>query len=178
MGRRRGGVLILAAAAACLLLAGIAAYGQYAIVDEDAFADRAVSTLQSDEVRQDAAHRIAMRVVQQRPELMPREAAIEADANTQITDNPEYAAGFRAAAARLHHVLFTDADATAALQVRGSGFSLRTRLQTVPGLRSMPAIGDPSLLAVEATGREGALRALAPPARVAAGPGGNVLRLA
>jgi hypothetical protein len=170
MRRRRGSALILAAAAACLLVAGIAAYGQYAILDEDAFADRAVSTLHSDEVRQEAAHRIAMRIVQQRPELMPREAAIEADANAQITDNPGYAAGFWSAAARLHHVLFTDADAKAALQVRGSGFSLRTRLQTVPGLRDMPTIGDPSLLAVETTGREGALRTFAPPARVAAVP--------
>jgi hypothetical protein len=170
MGQRRGSALILAAAAVCLLVAGIAAYGQYAILDEDAFADRAVSTLQSDEVRQEAAHRIAMRVVGQRPELMPREAAIEEDANTQIADNPDYAQGFRSAAARLHHVLFSDAHATAALQIRGSGFSLRMQLQTVPGLRDAPAIDDPALLAVETGGREGLLRRLAPPARVAALP--------
>jgi hypothetical protein len=178
MGQRRGIALILAAAAACLLVAGIAAYGQYAILDEGAFADRAVSTLRSDEVRQEAAHRIAMRIVQQRPVLMPREAAIEEDANTQITDNPEYAQGFRSAAARLHHVLFTDTNATAALQIRGSGFSLRTRLQTVPGLRGMPTIDDPSLLAVETGGREGTLRRLAPAARVAAVPVAIVFGLA
>jgi hypothetical protein len=178
MGQRRGIALILAAAAACLLVAGIAAYGQYAILDEGAFADRAVSTLRSDEVRQEAAHRIAMRIVQQRPVLMPREAAIEEDANTQITDNPEYAQGFRSAAARLHHVLFTDANVTAALQVRGSGYSLRTQLQTVPGLRDMPTIDDPSLLAVETGGREGTLRRLAPAARVAAVPVAIVFGLA
>src|ERR1043165_3207366 len=134
MGQRRGIALILAAAAACLLLAGIAGYDHYAILEEGAFVDRAVSTLHSDEVREEAARRIAMRIVQQRPELMPREAAIEEDARAQIADNPEYAQGFRSAAARLHHVLFTDPDATASLQIRGSGFSLRTRLQTVPGL--------------------------------------------
>jgi hypothetical protein len=175
---QRGIALILAAAAACLLVAAIAAYGQYAILDEGAFADRAVSTLRSDEVRQEAAHRIAMRIVQQRPQLMPREAAIEEDASTQITDNPQYAQGFRSAAARLHHVLFTDPDASAALQVRGSGFSLRMRLQTVPGLRDVPTIDDPSLLAVETGGREGALRRLAPVARVAAVPVAIVFGLA
>jgi hypothetical protein len=178
MGTRRGIALTLAAAAACLLVAAIAAYGQYAILDEGAFADRAVSTLKSDEVREEAAHRIAMRIVQQRPQLLPREAAIEEDASVQIADNPEYAQGFRSAAARLHHALFTDPGAAAALQVRGSGFSLRTRLQTMPGLRDVPAIDDPALLAVETGGREGTLRRLAPPARVAAIPVAIVFGLA
>ena len=50
---RRGSVLILAIAAACLLVAGIGGYGAYAVLDRDAFADRALHTLDSDEVREE-----------------------------------------------------------------------------------------------------------------------------
>ena len=61
------GSAIFAVAAACLLLAGIGAYGQYAVLDEDHFADRAVGTLRSDEVSEELASRLAVQLVAERP---------------------------------------------------------------------------------------------------------------
>jgi hypothetical protein len=167
---RRGSAALLAAAAACLLLAGIAAYGQYAILDQHAFADRAASALQSDEVRDETGRRIAMRVVRQRPPLMPRQAAIQEVATSQIADNWAFGVAFRAAAARLHHELFTDANAPATLRVDGSGPALRMWLSDTPGWQDVPRLADPPLLEIQPAGGEGALRSLAPPARAAAVP--------
>jgi len=132
MGQRRGIAAILAAAAACLVIATLGAYGTYAILDEDAFADRAVSTLHSDEVRQDLGARVAMRVVEKRPELMRGQSAIEEAATIEAETNPAFGTEFRAAAAHLHHVLFTDANADASLRVIGSGAALRERLRQMP----------------------------------------------
>ena len=66
---RRGTVLVLAVAAACLLAAGIGGYGALAVLDRDAFADRAVRTLDSDEVREEAGVRIAGRLANEQHEL-------------------------------------------------------------------------------------------------------------
>jgi hypothetical protein len=164
--------------AACLVLAGIAAYGQHATLDQDAFAGRAASTLQSDEVRDEIGRRIALRVVQQQPQLMPRQTAIQEIATSQITDNSAFAFAFRAAAARLHHVLFTDANAPATLRVDGSGPALRMWLSDAPRWDGVPRLADPPLLQIQPAGREGALRSLAPPARAAAVPVAIVFGLA
>ena len=59
---RRGTVLVLAVAAACLLVAGIGGYGAFAVLDRDAFADRAARTLDSDEVRDEVGVRVAGRL--------------------------------------------------------------------------------------------------------------------
>jgi len=178
MGQRRGIAAILAAAAACLVIATLGAYGTYAILDEDAFADRAVSTLQSDEVRQDLGARVATRVVEKRPELMRGQSAIEEAATIEAATNPAFGTEFRAAAAHLHHVLFTDANADASLRVSGSGAALRERLRQMPGWEKLPPLKDPSLLAIETSGREGALRSLAPPARALALPATIVFGIA
>jgi hypothetical protein len=169
MGQHRGIAAILAAAAACLLLAATGAYTMYAILDEDAFADRAAGTLHSDEVRQEVGARTALRVVEERPSLMRGQTAIEGAA-TEVAALGEYDAEFRTAAAQLHRVLFSDANAAAPLRVGGSGAELRARLRQIAGWEGMPPIEDPSLLMVEATGREGALRSLAPPAKTLALP--------
>ncbi len=169
MGQRRGIAVILAAAAACLLIAATGAYAMYAILDEDAFVDRAASTLHSDEVRQDIGTRTAMRVVEERPELIRGQTAIE-EAATEVAALPAYEVEFRAAAAHLHHVLFSNPDAEASLRIGGSGAALRARLRQIAGWEAMPPLDDPSLLAVEPTGREGDLRALAPPANTLALP--------
>jgi hypothetical protein len=163
MGQRRGIAVILAAAAVCLLLAGVGAYGASAILDQDAFADRAVSTLDSDEVRQEIAARIAVRVVQERPELAARRAAIE-DAAWPLVESEEFRGAFRTAAIGLHEVLFADADAEASLRVPGAGGALERELNAMPGFGRTPAIVDPSLMAIETDGREGRLRELAPTA--------------
>jgi hypothetical protein len=161
MGQRRGIAAILAAAAACLLLAGLAAYGGYAVLDEFAFADRATSTLNSDEVREELAGRLAMRVVQEEPRYAGDRAAIE-DAAGTIVNTEEFRGAFWTAAVQLHQVLFADSDAKPSLRVAGSGADLQRQLERFPGANQLPDISDPSVMAFETGGREGRLRKLAP----------------
>jgi hypothetical protein len=154
---------LLAAAAICLLLAGVGAYGRYAVLDEGRFADRATSALSSDEVRDEIASRVANRVVADRPELSAGRTAFE-DAAKVVAADPAFAAAFHTALARMHHTLFSDAHAQASLTVAGSGAMLHTELQRRAGT-DLPRIGDPPLMSIGADGREDALRTLAPVAK-------------
>jgi hypothetical protein len=178
MGQRRGIALLLAAAAACLLAAAIGAYGQFAILDEDAFADRAASTLHSDEVRQEIGSRMAARVIEDQPQLARGEDAITEAATAQATTDPSFAPGFRAAALGMQRTVFRDAHTDATLRVAGSGAALHGRLQELPNWQSLPDIEDPSLISLRATGRTGTLRKLGPAARAAALPLTIVLAVA
>src|SRR4051794_12783042 len=148
MGQRGGIAAILAAAAVCLLLSGVSAYGAYAIVDEDAFADRAASTLKSDEVREEITARLFARVVEAQPRLVGDESPVQ-DAAGNVASATAFRGGFWTAAVRMHQALFADADADASLRVAGSGADLRAQLAHVPGWSAVPEIDDPSLLAVE-----------------------------
>jgi hypothetical protein len=162
VGARRGIAAIVTAAAVCLIVSGIAAYGAYAVLDKDAFADRAVSTLGSDEISQEVAARIAARVVSDEPTLAGRKDAIEEAAAALITTQ-QFRAAYRAAAYRLNEVIFTDAGAEADLRVGGSGPELQRRLEELPGWRAVRRLGDPSLMAIRpGGGLEGRLRTLAP----------------
>jgi hypothetical protein len=169
MGQRRGIALILAAAAACLLVAAIAAYGRYAILDENAFADRAASTLHSDEVRDEIGKRMAARVIEDRPQLARGEDAITEAASAQAR-TASFEPAFRAAALHMQRTLFADADTDATLRVAGSGAALRRRLAELPNWQSLSAIEDPALISLRPTGRTGRLRKLAPLASAAALP--------
>jgi hypothetical protein len=165
MGRRRGIAAILTAAAVCLLLAATGAYGAYAILDEHQFADRAASTLGSDEVREEVAARITSRVVDATPRLAGREDAVKAAAMAEVTADPRFAPAFRDAAVLTHRALFADANADTSLRVSGSGAALRRELGRLPGWQSLPHIEDPWLLAFADGGAERRLRAVAPTAR-------------
>jgi hypothetical protein len=170
MGQRRGIALILAAAAACLLLAAVGAYSLYAILDADAFADRATSTLHSDEVREELASRMAARVIEQQPQLARGEDAIKEAATAQVTTDASFEPGFHAAALGVDRALLSDADADARLRVAGSGAALQERLEQLPNWQSLDSIDDPLLVSFESTGRSGRLRTLIPPAHAAAVP--------
>lgn len=161
MGQRRGIAVILAAAAVCLLLAGLGAYGAYAVLDEFAFADRAASSLNSDEVREEVAARIATRVVQEEPRFAGGQAAVENAAGALIVTD-EFRGAYWTAAVHLHQVLLADPDAEASLRVAGSGADLRRELEKLPGWRRLPAITDPSIMAIQSSGRERQMRELAP----------------
>jgi hypothetical protein len=164
---RMGRSTLLAAAAACLLIAGIGAYGHYAVLDEGHFADRATSTLGSDEVRKEIAARVGARVVAQRPEMATGEAAVEDAVATGVTYDLAFHAAFRTAAARMHHTIFSDPDAEASLVVAGSGAALRQELENrTPAVAAdLPKFEDPSLMSIGANRREHTLRKLAPPAQ-------------
>ena len=163
---RRGIVTTLALAAACLMIAGIAGYGAATVLDRDQFADRAVATLHSDEVREDAGGRISGRLTSERPELSPGEQMIENAVAESVTDDPAFQSAFRDGALRLHATLFDDPDAEAAMVVDGSGAMLRAELQRrMPQARlDIPQIEDVPLFTVGAEGSERSLRRLAPPA--------------
>jgi hypothetical protein len=169
---RRGTVLILALAAACLLAAGVGAYGAVAVLDRDAFADRAVAGLDSDEVREEAGARIAGRLVEEHPALSLGEPMIEDAVTEGVAGDPAFRAAFRDGALRLHDSLFGDPDAEASLTVAGSGAMLRAELQArIPRAgAAVPRLEDVPLFTLGRAGSERALRRLAPPARDLAVP--------
>jgi hypothetical protein len=177
---RRGTIALLAVAAACLLAAAVGAYARYAVLDEQAFADRAVRTLESDEVQREAAARMADQAVAQHPQLAVGEAAIEDAIVIGVIEDPTFAPAFHAAAAGMHRGIFDDADAPAALTIPGSGAALRAELvDRLPFLAPrIPRIADAPVLAVRDTGPEGVLRTMAPPAAALAGPATAALGLA
>jgi hypothetical protein len=165
-------VVLLAVAAACLLIAGIGGYGALAVLDREAFADRATSALASDEVRQEVGARIGRRLANDRPELSAREPLLADAVSEGVTADPAFHAAFRAGAGRLHDALFGDHDREAAMIVEGSGAMLRAELRRrLPEpTADVPVMEDVPLFAIGATGRERALRRLAPTADAVALP--------
>jgi hypothetical protein len=160
---RRGTAAILALAAVCLLAAGIGAYARHAVLDEARFADRAVATLRSDEVREEVAARLGGRLAGERPQLSVGRPLMESVAADAVIGDPAFQTAFRDGAVRLHRTLFGDPDAEATLLVKGSSAALRTefaRRLDAP----LPRLRDVPLLTVAGRGREGVVRRLAPPA--------------
>ena len=169
MGHRRGVAALLAAAAVCLLIAGVSGYARFAVVDADAFADRAVGTLASDEVREEVGARMGGRLAEQRPELAVGEPMMETAVGGAGTADPALPAAVRDAAAPRHPDLFRDSDVEASFLVEGSGAALRAELQRrlngpVPGMADVP------LFTLGAQGSERTLRRLGPAAHDLAGP--------
>jgi hypothetical protein len=164
---RRGTAFVLAVAAACLLAAGIGGYGVLAVLDRDAFADRAVDTLRSDEVRVELGTRIGSRLAKGRPELSAGQQMIEDAVAEAVTADPAFQSAFRDGAVRLHESLFRDREAEAAMTVTGSGAMLRAELQgRVPARRvDVPRLEDVPLFTLGAEGRERTVRRVAPAAR-------------
>ncbi len=158
---RRGIAATLVVAAMCLLIAGFAAYGAYAVVDEDAFAERALSTLHSDEVREDVGARISGRLTSNSPELSAGEDLMADAVAESVTADPAFRAGFDLAARDLHRALFDDPDAKASLQVAGSGAMLHDALEARHVGATIPPLEDVPLFTVESGGREQSLRSLA-----------------
>jgi len=119
---------MLVLGAACLLAAAVGAYARYAILDERAFADRAVSVLDSGEVQSEAARRLADRTVSEHPELESWQTRIEDTAAIAVVRADDFAPAFRAAATRMHRAIFSDAHTPAQLIVPGSGAALRAEV--------------------------------------------------
>jgi hypothetical protein len=173
---RRGSVLILAIAAACLLVAGIGGYGAYAVLDRDAFADRALHTLDSDEVREEIGTRIGSHLANKRPELSASEPMIADAVAETVSADPAFQSAFRDGAVRLHGALFGDPDAEASMIVAGSGTMVRAELRSRGA--DPPRLEDVPLFKLGATGGERVLRRLAPPAHDVALPLSILLAIA
>jgi hypothetical protein len=164
---RRGTVALLACAALCLIAAGVGAYAVRTVLDEEAFADRGVHTLRSDEVRQEVAARAVERVVRERPELAPGQVVLERAMAEEVDDDPAFRAAFRDAAVRLHRALFAGADGEASLRVPSVRATVPAQVGRVLRSRTVQ-VGEVTLLTVGFGAREHALRRLARPARDAA----------
>jgi hypothetical protein len=160
---------ILAVAAVCLLAAGLLGYVAHAVLDEDAFADRATSTLASDEVRVEIGDRLASRATIERRELAASEAMLEDAVADGVATAPAFRAAFREAAARVHRALVSDPDAEASLLVAGSSAAMRAEVLKRLDL-SVPAMEDVPLVTLGQGGRERTLRRIAPWARDLAAP--------
>jgi len=169
MGHRRGVTALLAVAAVCLLIAGVSGYARFAVLDEAAFADRAVGTLASDEVREEVGARIGSRLADERPELAIGQPMMETAVAGAVTADPAFQAVFRGAAARLHRDLFRDRDVEASFLVEGSGAALRAELERRLD-EPVPRIEDVPLFTIGSQGGERALRRVAPTAHDLAGP--------
>jgi len=156
--------VLFAATAICLMVAAVAGYGRYVVLDDQRFADRATDALRSDEVKQEVAKRFSGRVVALHPELAAATPAIEDAFAVGMGGDPAFRAGFHAAAARLQRAIFTDADADASLVVAGSGATLRKGLAMRLPARAgrLPAIDDVPLMSIGGNPRERLLRKLAP----------------
>src|SRR5262245_66462764 len=90
-----------------LLAGGLALYARHAVLDTEAFAARATSTLQQDEVLDEIVARIADRTIAQAPELASRRPLLE-DAVAEMVGSAAFVTEFHAGAWPLHHWLFDD----------------------------------------------------------------------
>jgi len=170
--------VLLAMAAICLVLGGAAVYARMAILDNDAFTQRAVGTLASDEVDEEVADRLTVRLVNQQPALLRFQPVIQYEART-IAVSPEFRAAFAGAASRLQSSLF-DGYALASFDVGPAGARLKAAvIAREPRLREPLSQADSSdLMDLSGGGVEGRLRQLAPHARRAAALGVPALVLA
>src|SRR3954464_11972816 len=70
-------VLLLLAGASLVFMGGVALYGERAVIDERAFADRATSALAEDEVRGEISDGIGDRTISADPALAPSRPVLD-----------------------------------------------------------------------------------------------------
>src|SRR3712207_5697715 len=107
MARRPGWpcAVLLVAGVMALMLGGLALYARHAVLDAQAFADRATQTPGQDEVADEIALRIASREIEANPGLAARRPILEA-AVAEVVEGPRFAREFHAGALALHSSLF------------------------------------------------------------------------
>jgi hypothetical protein len=159
-----------------LILGALALYGRHGVLDADAFADRALTALQSDEVSDEVVDRITRREIEANPVLAARRPVLEA-AVGDVVAGQAFPGEFRDGVLTLHAALF-DRDEpavtgawggdprTARLPLPGAGAELRGALATraPAAARELPA-GDPVLFSLGGGRLESALVDAAPHAR-------------
>ncbi|HYH88303.1 MAG TPA: hypothetical protein VEX67_03650 [Solirubrobacteraceae bacterium] len=145
----------LLAAALCIVAAVVALYARSAILDDGAFADRAVATLAQDEVAEEIAQRFTDGVVERSPGLVTLRPGIEAAA-ADVVASPAFATEFGAGMRALHRGVFTGSSGRPALRVPGMAAEVQAALaHRTPVLATrLPRDADPSLLSIGVTARE------------------------
>jgi hypothetical protein len=168
---------LMAMAAICLVLGGAAVYARTAILDEDAFAQRAAGTLASDEVDEELADRLTTRLVNQQPALLRFQPVIEYEA-LEMTGSPEFGAAFAAAARDFQRSLF-EGYTLASFDVGSADARLKAAvIEREPRLRRpLSQVDGSDLMDLSGGGAEGQLRHIAPSAGRAAALGDPALVL-
>src|SRR4051794_33461730 len=105
-----------------LVAGGLASYAQRAVLDRQAFADRATAALEQDEVRDEVAARLTTREIEAVPALAPRRPVIEAAIDDVLGDG-RFPAVWHAGAEKMHNGLFDGADVQ--LSLPGAGSEIR-----------------------------------------------------
>src|SRR4051812_3324204 len=152
----RAGVL-MAMAAICLVLGGVALYARMAILDEDAFTQRAVGTLASDEVGEELADRLTVRLVNPQPALLRFQPVIAYEAR-EMTGSPAFGAAFAAAARDFQRSLFYGYT-LASFDVGSAGAQLKAAvIDREPRLRApLSGVDGSDLMDLSGGGAEGQL---------------------
>src|SRR5688572_13995109 len=114
---------LLAGGVALLVLGALALYGRAAVLDEQAFADRATAALAQDEVQDEIGLRLAGRAIEAQPALAPLRPTVEA-AVTDAVRAPQFPGRFHDGVQAMHHALFTGGSVDLALP--GAAADIRT----------------------------------------------------
>jgi hypothetical protein len=127
-----------------LVAGGLALYAQRAVLDRQAFADRATAALEQDEVRDEVAQRLAKREIEAVPALAPRLPVLEAAIDDVIGDY-RFAAVWHAGAEAMHRGLFDGADVEFSLPGAGTELRAAVAARSQNAGELLPP-GDPELM--------------------------------
>jgi hypothetical protein len=157
MGKRATWVILLVSAL-CLLAGLVALYARGAVLDRDAFADRAVATLYQDEVDEEIATRFTDGVIERSPGLVTLRPALESAAAEVVTGR-WFAARFGASMRGLHDQIFGGDAVRPGLHVPGMTAQVQAALsRRTPVLAArLPGDADPQLLSIGGAAKETAL---------------------
>ena len=138
--------VVLVAGVLALMLGGLALYARHAVLDANAFADRATGTLSQDEVIDEVAARIASREIEASPALAARRPVLEA-AVADVVGNWRFPGEFHAGALTLHAGIFSDGSLAEPVD-GGSPVRVRVTTLALPGaarqLRAAVAARSPA----------------------------------
>jgi hypothetical protein len=161
--------VLLVVGAFALLLGGLALYGRHTVLDERAFAARAMGTLRQDEVRDEVVARVADREIAAHHDLAARRPLLEA-AIADVVAGPDFPGEFAAGIGGMHRALFTDDQRPVRFGLPGAGAELQAAAAArSAALRRTVPPEDPELMTLGGGRLETALRDLAPVGRRLAG---------
>src|SRR4051794_24680733 len=114
--------VLLTSGAVLVMIGVLALYGRAAVLDEQAFADRATAAFASDEVQDEVGQRIADREIEAEPALAPLRPTLDAAVDA-VVDSWTFPPRFHEGAAAMHRALFDGRSVD--LSLPGTGAQLR-----------------------------------------------------
>ena len=150
MSRGSASVLMLLLGVVLALAGGVLSYVRSEVLDEDAFADRAVTTLHDDAVRGEIAHEVSVQLLRSSGFVEVPPPQLEAVVDRAIR-TPTFERAFRAAAKETHTALFDREEPSVFFDVPNAGRALARALRSVaPGLADqVPVRAEARLLEIE-----------------------------